>query len=562
MARILLHPDDEKIKYGEIQLPLEGFIGPNVEDEKYYIANGWWRNITFGDVLDESAEKYPDKEAYTDNNLRLTYTQLRETIDSLAVNLAGLGIEKGDCVLLQLPNWSEFLFSFYALQKVGATAVLMLPRHGFREINHFSRLTKAKAWILPEIYHNTDYLPVIDKILKSNPTIKHLIIARGKENRTYVSFDKLLNRTAPTQAHQIPENRPKPSDVAFIMPTGGTTGLPKAVPRTHNSAICDAWFRTEAREQGNDDICLLSVPLEHNLGLAAMNGTILTGGKLVFLDSTKPEDFCKTVQEEKITCTPLVPTLLTRLVDFSGLAEYDLHSLRALYVGGAKTPPDVIRNVQNRMGNVYICAFGMSEGTGCTTRLNDDPDIILSSVGKPCCPHDDYRIIDDEGKDLPGNTEGELVVKGPSIFFGYLDNPEENKRAFTKDGYFITGDRASIDENGYFRITGRSKDLIIRGGENISPVDIEEMIRNHPQVEDVAVIGIPDDEFGERVCACVKTKGSIAISLSDITKFLKEQNASVLQLPERVELIDEIPLTNIGKPDKKVLKEIYTKPRD
>jgi non-ribosomal peptide synthetase component E (peptide arylation enzyme) len=204
----------------------------------------------------------------------------------------------------------------------------------------------------------------------------------------------------------------------------------------------------------------------------------------------------------------------------------------------------------------------MSEGTGCTTRLDDAPDIIFNSVGKPCCPYDDYRIIDDEGRVLSKNTEGELVVKGPSIFFGYLDNPEENKRAFTKDGYFVTGDRASVDENGYFRITGRSKDIIIRGGENISPADIEEMIRNHPEVEDVAVIGIPDEEFGEKVCACIKTKGNIVISLSDITRFLKEQGASVLQLPERVELIDEIPLTNIGKPDKKLLKEYYFRRMD
>ncbi|HEY95887.1 MAG TPA: acyl--CoA ligase [Dehalococcoidia bacterium] len=538
-------------------MSLKGFIGPNREDEERYIANGWWRNVTFCDVLDEAAGEYPDKEALVDKELRLTYTQLCQTIDRLAENLVDLGIEKDDCVLLQLPNWAEFLFSFYALQKIGAPAVLTLPRHGFREIDHFSRITRAKAWILPEKYHNTDYIPVIDQVLKSNPTLKHIIIVRGKENNSYVSFEKLLNGTTLNRLHQIPVKRPEPSDVAFIMPTGGTTGLPKAVPRTHNSAICDAWYRTEARDQGKDDICLLSVPLEHNLGLAAMNGTILTGGKLVFLDSTKPEDFCDTVRKEKVTCAPLVPTLLSRLVNFSNLDKYDLRSLRALYVGGAKTPPDVIRAVHNRMGNIYITAFGMSEGTGCTTRLDDDQNIILNSVGKPCCPYDDYRIVDDEGKDLPINTEGELVVKGPSIFFGYLNNPEENEKAFTRNGYFITGDRASIDEKGYFRITGRSKDIIIRGGENISPTDIEEMIRNHPKVEDVAVIGIPDEEFGERVCAYIKTEGSIAISLSDITEFLKDKGASVLQLPERVELIDEIPLTNIGKPDKKLLKEEY-----
>ena len=543
-------------------MALEGFIGPHIEDEKRYIANGWWRNVTFGYALDEVAEKYPDKEAFVDNKVRLTFTQLRETINRLAANLVELGIVKGDRVLLQLPNWSEFLFSFYALQKIGVPAVLMLPRHGLREIDHFSCMTKAKAWIMPENYHKTNYIPVIVQALKSNPTLKHIIIVRGRENSSFISFDKLLNGRTPDRKPQIIGNGPEASDVAFIMPTGGTTGLPKAVPRTHNSAICDAWYRTEAREQGKDEICLLSVPLEHNLGLAAMNGTILTGGKLVFLDSTKPEDFCETVEKEKVTCAPLVPTLLSRLVNFSNLDNYDLRSLRALYVGGAKTPPDIIRAVHKRMGNIYICAFGMSEGTGCTTRLDDNLDVILNSVGKPCCPHDDYRIVDDEGREVPVNTEGELIVKGPSIFFGYLNNPEENARAFTKEGYFITGDRAVIDENGYFRITGRSKDIIIRGGENISPADIEVMIREHPKVEDIAVIGIPDEEFGERVCAYIKTKGDTTISLSDITGFLSEQGASVLQLPERVEIIDNIPLTNIGKPDKKALKEDYLRRRD
>ena len=543
-------------------MALEGFIGPHIEDEKRYIANGWWRNVTFGYALDEVAEKYPDKEAFVDNKVRLTFTQLRETINRLAANLVELGIVKGDRVLLQLPNWSEFLFSFYALQKIGAPAVLMLPRHGLREIDHFSRMTKAKAWIMPENYHKTNYIPMIVQALKSNPTLKHIIIVRGRENSSFISFDKLLNGRTPDRKPQIIGNGPETSDVAFIMPTGGTTGLPKAVPRTQNSAICDAWYRTEAREQGKDEICLLSVPLEHNLGLAAMNGTILTGGKLVFLDSTKPEDFCETIEKEKVTCAPLVPTLLSRLVNFSNLDNYDLRSLRALYVGGAKTPPDIIRAVHKRMGNIYICAFGMSEGTGCTTRLDDNLDVILNSVGKPCCPHDDYRIVDDEGREVPVNTEGELIVKGPSIFFGYLNNPEENARAFTKEGYFITGDRAVIDENGYFRITGRSKDIIIRGGENISPADIEVMIREHPKVEDIAVIGIPDEEFGERVCAYIKTKGDTTISLSDITGFLSEQGASVLQLPERVEIIDNIPLTNIGKPDKKALKEDYLRRRD
>ncbi len=536
-------------------MPLDGFPITAKEDAERYLRSGWWTNTTFGDLLDDAADRYPDKEALVDGRSRLTYAQLRDTANRLALSLTGLGLGAGDCVLLQLPNWSEFAWSFFALAKIGATAVLLLPRHRQVEINYFCALTGAKAWILPERHRNADYSPIIDDVVKANHSLKHVVLARSKAGSHFLSLEQLASHPYPAaRIASLAKLRPTASEVAFVIPTGGSTGLPKAVPRTHNDAVCEARSKAAAREQNSRDTCLISVPLEHNLGLAAFNGVISQMGRTVLLDSTRAEDLCATIQREKVTCAPLVPTLLSRLASFDGLTNYDLSSLKAFYVGGAKTPADVITTINNRLGRVYIGAFGMSEGAGCTTRLDDPEDVILNSIGRPCCPFDTFKVVGPDGRDLPGNAEGELLTKGPCLFSGYLSNPAENKRAFTADGFFRTGDLARIDESGCIRITGRIKDIIIRGGENISPAEMESLIRTHPDVADVAVVGMPDPDLGEVACAYVTPRGSAKPTLGDIVSFLRTRGASVLQLPERLELIRRIPLTRVGKADKKALQ--------
>ncbi len=538
-------------------MPIEGFIPYRKEDAEKYTKFRWWLGITLGDMLDKASDLYPNKEALVDGRSRLTYSQLREKVDRLAIAFIKLGIDKGDTILLQLPNWSEFVYSYFALHKIGAIGVLLLPRHTQIEVNHFCDIVKPKAWIVPERYRKIDYLPIIENVLKSNPQLKHIIIVRAEGSQRFVSLERLIGDAELNSANlrELEGRRPEPTEVAYIFSTGGTTSLPKAVPRTHNDSICEAEYKSRAREQTSNDICLIAIPLEHNLGLAAMNGTIFNFGKLVLLDSTKIEDFCVAVEKEKVTCGPIVPTLAMRIVNLDNLKEYDMSSLKKLYVGGEKTPPEVIRGIFEKLGCTCIIAFGMAEGPQCSTRLDDSIDIIINTVGKPSCPYEQYKVIDQDERELPPNTEGELVAKGPGIFSGYLKNPEENKKAFTKDGFFRTGDLAVIDDMGYIKITGRIKDIIIRGGENISPVEIESLIRSHPDVEDVAVIGLPDRELGERVCAYIKPKALARPTLEDIVSFLKAKGASVLQLPERIELIDDIPLTKIGKADKKALRE-------
>jgi 2,3-dihydroxybenzoate-AMP ligase len=543
-------------KYGMYK-PIDGFIPYALEDAIKFTKLRRWPGITMGDMFDKATDLYPKKEALIDDKTRLTYAQLREKVDRLAIGLMKLGIEPTDRVLLQLPNWGEFVYSYFALQKIGAIVVLMLPRHNQLEINHLAQLTEAKAWIVPEQYRKISYLSIITDVLQSSSSIKYVISTRGKESARFkTDIDRLIAESELNEASlsKLAERRPDPGEVCHILPTGGTTGLPKAAARSHNDYICNVEYHARAWELNDNDICLVSTPVGHNLGLlVGITGTIFTYGKIVLLDSTRTEDFCNVVQREKVTCAPMVPSLVLRVVNFEGLKDYDMSSLRKIYAGGAPSLPELVKNVHQKIGCTFVNAFGMVEGPCCMTRLDDDFDTICNTIGRPCCPYEEFNVVDQDETPLPPNTEGELVAKGAGIFTGYFRS--DNKSIFTKDGFLKTGDLAKIDEAGNIKITGRIKDIILRGGENISAVEIEELIMANPAVEDVAVIGMPDKDLGERVCAYIKPTSGQRPSLEDIVSFMKIKGASVLQLPERIELIDEIPLTKAGKHDKKVLRQ-------
>jgi 2,3-dihydroxybenzoate-AMP ligase/mycobactin salicyl-AMP ligase len=286
-----------------------------------------------------------------------------------------------------------------------------------------------------------------------------------------------------------------------------------------------------------------------------VGGSIINFAKFVLIDSTDPGDICSVIERERVTALPTVPALVIRLINFERLKDYDLSSLKKIYAGGAASTPDIVKGVYEKLGCKFVNAFGSVEGSNAMTRLDDDIEIICNTVGKKCCPYETYKIVDRDGNELPPNIDGELVTKGPGIFTGYFKSPEDNEEIFTKDRFFKTGDLARIDKSGNIKITGRIKDILIRGGENISASNIENLISSHPGVTDVAVVGMPDKELGERVCAYIQPKRGVKLSFDEIISFLKNKGASVLQLPERVEVVESIPLTKVGKADKKALRE-------
>ncbi len=544
---------------GSMKALLEGFIPYKKEDAEKYNALRWWPGLTFADIFDRAADTLPEKEAFVDQKTRLTYGEARERTNRLAIGLIELGIQPLDRVLVQLPNWNEFVFAYFALQKIGAIPVLLIDRYRQFEINHLIGLSGATSWIVPSRYRKTDYIPIIDDVLKENPQLKHVIIVRGnKGQETFPSLERLIDRSELTEANlaRLAGRRPDPMQVAHMGPTGGTTGAPKIVPRTHNSLITGIENCSKAWGQIEQDTILLAGPIGHDLTFTkGFIGSIITMGKVVFLDSTDDKEICETIEKEKITSIIWVPTLARRLVQYDGLDQHDLSSVQKMHTAGGASHPDLVRAVTEKLKIQFFNGYGGTEGMTTITCLTDGFETICTTVGKPTCPFDSYMVIDKDGNELPPNHQGELVLKGPGVFTGYFNNPEENKEVFTKDGYFRTGDVARIDDKGYITLTGRIKEMINRGGESISATEIEKLITRHPDIAAVAVIPMPDPVMGERVCAYLEPKKGAKLSFEEIISFLKGQKASVLQLPERIEFIDTMPYTGAHKVDKRCLRQ-------
>ena len=539
-------------------MPVEGYVPFRPEDVERYLRNRWWLDLTWGDLFNKATDLYPDKEGLVDDAARFTYRELREKVDRLAISFIDLGIKPRDFVMLQLPNWHEFIVSFFALQKVGAIVVLLIARHGLAEISYLANLSNPVAWIGPDRYKNTDYLEILNNARETSRGLKHLISVRATENKAFTRLEDLIEAGRLTTATEeaLAARRPDPMEMAIIIPTGGTTGTPKAVPRAHNDYITSVEHHNARWDINRTDVILTVAPVSHGQGMQmGVGGSFYHQAKFVLSDSTQPEDICRVIEREKVTAFPTVPAVVQRIVTFDRLKEFDMSSLKKIYSGGAPSSPELVRSVYDVLGCKFANALGSSEGSGAMTPLDADIETTCFTVGRKDCPYTEFKIFDQYGQELPPNKEGELCTKGPTIFTGYFKSPEENASTFTKDGFFKTGDLAKIDESGIITITGRIKETILRGGETIGAVGIERLLGSHPAIAEVAIIGMPDKALGERICAYVQCKPGMTLTFEEMIAHLKSVGASVMQLPERLELIDSMPLTKVGKRDKKALKE-------
>ncbi len=538
-------------------MTLEGFTPYLQETAEEYQKRRWWLGLTIGDMLDKSSDLYPDQEAVVGSGSRYTYSELRGLVDRMAYNLLQRGLGKGDRVLLQLPNLPEFVISYFALQKAGLIVVLLTVNHTPQEIIHLAKLTQPRGWIVPAVYRKTDFLPCIEKVRRENPELDKVVLVGDERPGGFVRYKDLLAcETDPKTIKSVLEvSRPDPSDVCQILPSGGTTGLPKGAPRTHEDYLCNVEYKSRAWHINVTDTCLVATTVGHNLALlVGITGPIFHGAKVVLLDSTYPQDFCQAVQEERVTCAGLVPTLVSRLVAFDKLWDYDFDSFRKIYVGAAYSAPELVREVEDKLRCRYINAFGMVEGPCSQTRPDSAFAIRCETIGKPVCPYDEFVTLDADGVPTANGVEGELAARGPGIFTGYFNNPQANQASFTPEGYFRTGDLAVIDAHGYIRITGRIKDIIIRGGENISAQFVEELISSCPGVEYVSVVGMPHPDLGEEVCAYVQPVPGSSMTREEVIQHLHSVGASKMHYPARIEFVDQLPLTAAGKADKKALR--------
>lgn len=536
---------------------LEGALQWPDEFREIYIKKGYWENASIGEAFDRVAEFFPKREALVCNDVRISYDRLRIITDHLAKSFLTAGLKPLDTVIIQLPNTPEFVYCFLALIKAGIIPVLSLPQHRFGEISGLATASKAKAYIIPDTYRGFNYPELAKEVQKAVPSIEKVFVAGVTANKGQTLISTLLGNVMDIETTTGPEiTKPDPSEVALLLLSGGTTGIPKIIPRTHNDYVYNCKINALYVGMNKYSKYLAVAPLAHNMSMSCPGvlGTLLYGGTVVLAQSTAAQAMCELVEKEKITILPLVPTLVINILNFPERKNYDLSSLFCIISGASKTNLEVAKRVNSELeGCTLFLQFGMAEGM--VTMSDPDNPKELETIGRPLSPADEVRIVDEEGRDVKPGEVGELLCRGPYTIRGYFNSPEVNARSITPDGFYRTGDVVRWDvETGCLVIEGRQKDLINRGGEKISAEEVENLILANPKVKNTAVVAMPDPVLGEKGCAFVILKGNETLTFEELISFLKDKQMASFKFPERLEIVESFPLTNIGKVSKKDLR--------
>jgi 2,3-dihydroxybenzoate-AMP ligase len=538
---------------------LDGVVGWPAELVERYRARGYWEGVTLGELFDRWAAAHGPRTAVVDGELRLSYAELAERSRRLAAHLRALGVGRDDRVVVQLPNVAAFCDLTLALLRIGALPVMALPSHRAHEVGYLVDHAEATALAVPDRQGSFDHLAMAETLRREHPTLRHLLVAgdpRGIEDAW--SLGELTERE-PVAGAAAPEREegPAPDDVALFLLSGGTTGLPKLIPRTHDDYAYNARASAEVCRLTADDGYLAALPVAHNFPLACpgMLGTWSAGGRVVLTRDASPEAAFALIERERVTVTALVPTLAIRWTEAPERHDRDLSSLRVVQVGGARLAPEAARRIEPELGARLQQVFGMAEGLLNYTRLDDPPQVIIETQGRPLCPDDELLVVDRNGRPVPDGEPGELLTRGPYTLRGYYRAEAHNARAFTPEGFYRTGDIVVRDAAGNLVVQGRAKDLINRGGEKISAEEVENFVLGHPAVFNAAAVAMPDRELGERTCVYVVLREGASLTLEELCEHLAAQRIAKYKLPERLEIVPELPTTKIGKVDKKLLRE-------
>lgn len=533
---------------------LEGFVPFPPDRAARYRAAGYWTGRTVDSMLSDAAQRWPDRVGVLDADTapgspqRLSFAQLDERAEHAAAGLAELGIAAGDRVLLQLPNGREFAVALFALLRAGAIPVMCLPGHRAAELGHFAAVSDATALLIPDSASGFDYRPMAQSLVQDHPGLRHVIV--NGDPGPFASWSQVC-------AHRGQRPTPgtaDPGSPALLLVSGGTTGTPKLIPRTHDDYVYNATASAEVCGLTGDDVYLVALPAAHNFPLACpgLLGAIAVGATTVFLNNPSPESAFDAIVRHRVTVTALVPALANLWAQATEWEPVTPTSLRLLQVGGAKLEADDARRIRETLTPGLQQVFGMAEGLLCYTRPGDPPSVVDRTQGRPLSADDELRIVDDAGRPVPDGVEGELTVRGPYTLNGYFRAENDNARCFDPDGFYRSGDLVRRRADGYLEVTGRVKDVIHRGGETVAAGDLEEHLRAHPAISSAAAVALPDPYLGEKICAAVVFAGN-PLTLTELNDYLDRRGVARHARPDVLTQMTAFPTTPVGKVDKKAI---------
>lgn len=526
------------------------------------IAAGLWHDRTINDDLDACVAHCPDKIALTAVRLdsgavrRFSYRELATLADRVAVGLSRLGVGRGDVVAMQLPNWWQFTVLYLACSRIGAVLNPLMPIFRERELSFMLKHGEAKVLVVPKSFRGFDHEAMARGLQPDLPALRTIVVVDGGGAD---DFDTLLTtpewEKQPDAATILSRSRPSPDDITQLIYTSGTTGEPKGVMHSANTLMANIVPYAQRLALRESDVILMASPMAHQTGfMYGLMMPIMLRASAVLQDIWDPAKAAELIRAEGVTFTMASTPFLTDLTRVVKESDEPVPSLKTFLCAGAPIPGPLVEQAQAGLGAKIVSAWGMTENGAVTLIKLDDDDKLASTTDGCPLPGVEVKVIDGDGKALPPNQIGRLVVRSCSNFGGYLKRPHWN--GTDADGWFDTGDLAYMTADGYIRISGRSKDVIIRGGENIPVVEIEALLYKHPAVAQVAIVAYPDKRLGERACAVVVPKTGASIDFAAMVEFLKAQKLALQYIPERLVVRDAMPATPSGKIQKFRLREM------
>jgi len=530
------------------------------------IARGWWHDRIINDELDACVAAHPDKLALTAMRAdagevrRFTYRSLAAMADRVAVGLARLGVGRHDVVALQLPNWWQFTVLYLACSRIGAVVNPLMHIFRERELSFMLKHGEAKLLVVPKVFRGFDHEAMARGLQPQLPQLQRiLVVGGGAAGNPADDFDALLTEPAwerePDAREILTRHRPGPDDVTQLIYTSGTTGEPKGVMHSANTVMANIIPYAQRLALGSEDVVLMASPMAHQTGfMYGLMMPIVLRASVVLQDQWEPKKAIELIRTEGVSFTMASTPFLTDLTKTVQEHGTPVPTLKTFLCAGAPIPGPLVEQARRVLGTKIVSAWGMTENGAVTLiQLDDDDQLAFNTDGCPL-PGVELKVVDFEGQPQPVGQIGRLLVRACSNFGGYLRRPHLN--GTDAEGWFDTGDLAYLNAQGYVRISGRSKDVIIRGGENIPVFEIEALLYKHPAVAQVAIVAYPDERLGERACAIVVPKPGHTLDQAAMVEFLKEQKVALQYVPERLVVRDVMPSTPSGKIQKFKLREM------